>query len=217
MGSWEQSSLHKSQQTEFIAFERTLKESQVGNLDEYYGLLLETAPETLTRNLQNILVSKFVHKSSDTYSFGVVALEIFMEKEPFSYLLDSLQQSHINMLEQSLSGNLYPATFEEILKHDRVGHLIWSTWNTSPEKRPTFPEIIKRIKEINPKQKTILDNMMYAVEQYAQSLEEKVAERTCELEKTTKSFESLLNSMFPSTLAAKLAKGEQIEPEYYDG
>lgn len=103
------------------------------------------------------------------------------------------------------------------MKYDVVAGLISSTWERKPEERPTFSQIIKSIKKANPSQQSILDSMMVAVETYAQSLEEKVQERTRELERTSKSLETLLNSMLPPSLAGKLARGEAIEPEFYDG
>ncbi|XP_055347536.1 guanylate cyclase 2G-like [Paramacrobiotus metropolitanus] len=147
--------------------------------------------------------------------------EIFSGCELYEHILkalsDDLFKSPQLLLKQIKSDHLRPAYYNELaMKFDQIGALIWSTWDANPENRPTFSEILKQLKKANPKQKSILDTMMVAVERYAATLEEKVMERTRDLEKTTKSLESLLNNMLPAALAAKLANGELVEPEYFE-
>jgi class 3 adenylate cyclase len=89
-------------------------------------------------------------------------------------------------------------------------------WRPEKTARPSFLELKKTMKKINVHKRNIIDTMMEAVESYAHSLEEKVAERTGELEKLTKNMEALLHSMMPSSIANKLFRGEHVEPEYYE-
>ncbi|XP_055347556.1 guanylate cyclase 2G-like [Paramacrobiotus metropolitanus] len=225
IGDWEQLSLHKAQKIEFYAFERVhsaLQDEQNQEISQYdyYKLLFWTAPEALVW-IAGVYAAGGMQKSADVYSYGVVVYETFAGCEPYESVLKALSEdlykSPQMLLKQIKSEQLRPAYYNELaMKFDEIGALIWSTWDTTPHNRPTFSEILKQLKMANPKQKSILDTMMVAVERYAFNLEEKVMERTRDLEKTTKSLESLLNNMLPAALAAKLASGELVEPEYFE-
>lgn len=161
-------------------------------------------------------------KSSDVYSYGMIAYETFNETDPYEHILNSVDKHLYRTPHQLLldikSGGLQSAQYSELtMKLSLIGSLISSAWDIIPERRPSCSEILKQIKTANPGSRSILDAMMIAVEKYAVSLEDKVLERTRELEKITKSLENLLNNMLPPKLADKLARGEPIEPEYYEG
>ena len=94
--------------------------------------------------------------------------------------------------------------------------MIQSAWKAEKASRPSFVELKKTLKLISPNKQSIVDAMMQAVEDYAHGLEGKVAERTVELEKLTKSMEILLYNMLPASIADQLSRGEHVEPELYE-
>jgi Adenylate and Guanylate cyclase catalytic domain len=91
-----------------------------------------------------------------------------------------------------------------------------TAWHQEYSQRPTFPDILKQLRLANPHQKSIVDSMMQAVEIYASSLEEKVEIRTRDLEKLTENMQHLLHNMMPASVADKLTRGEQVEPEEFE-
>ena len=57
---------------------------------------------------------------------------------------------------------------------------------------------------------------MEAIEGYICNLEEKVNERTMELELAKANSESLLYKILPKPVAEKLSRGEEVKPESFD-
>jgi serine/threonine protein kinase len=165
-----------------------------------------TAPEVLGSNfLENFT------KPSDVYSFAIIVQEIFTREDPFTEVTDMEPKDILRaVLEKHLRPvvpNNAPQALHKIL--DRA-------WHHDPSKRPPFTEIMKKLKSANPNKQSVLDCMMETVEQYVHNLEEKVQERTIELDAAMKNLESLLHKILPPAIADKLSRGEPINPETYE-
>lgn len=183
---------------------------------EYLRSLYWSAPEVLTRDGQEMLIVSHPEKSSDVYSFGIIAYEVFTDMLPYETNRDDEVSPHrvlISVKVDDLRPEIPAAAWTNF---SPVMELIKTAWKPSADLRPTFADIQKSLKTANPNKRSMIDSMMQAVEIYAQSLEDKVAERTVELERLTKNMEGLLHSMFPTSVADKLAKGQHVEPELYD-
>ncbi|OQV23666.1 Guanylate cyclase 2G [Hypsibius exemplaris] len=224
VGDWEQYALHQAQRVQFIAFENLYSEANaeperdIANYSEYLKSLYWSAPEAITRDYNDIFIVSTPEKPADVYSYGIIAFEVFTDMLPYENTieLDAISRPHL-VLAAIKVDNLRPKIPADALQNSvSVTNLITSTWRREAVQRPTFFEIQKLVKAANPKHRSIVDSMMQAVENYALSLEEKVAERTRELEKLTANMESLLHSMLPASIADKLAKGHNVEPEFYE-
>ncbi|OQV23663.1 Retinal guanylyl cyclase 2 [Hypsibius exemplaris] len=224
IGDWEQFALHKAQRVQFVAFETEYSaipgapEKDVSEYAQYLRCLYWTAPEAILRDHKDIFIVTNPDKSADVYSYGVIAFEVFTDLMPYenAHDHDAISRPY-HILAAVKMDHLRPTIPPDtVLNSVHATNLMQATWKKEPNQRPNFPEILKMIRIANPKSRSIIDSMMQAVEAYAQGLEDKVAERTKELEKLTHNMESLLHSMLPSSIADKLAKGLAVEPEFYE-
>ncbi|OQV23660.1 Guanylate cyclase 2G [Hypsibius exemplaris] len=195
-----------------------MPENDMSDFAEYLRCLYWTAPEALARDQNNMYIICQPEKPSDVYSYGMIAFEVLTELMPFENTveLDAISQPFY-LLAAVKMNNLRPIIPKKTLLNSvHLSNVIRATWKKEPPLRPSFADIQKLMRVANPKHRSIIDSMMQAIELYAQRLEEKVAERTKELEKLTDNMESLLHSMLPPSIADKLAKGLTVEPEFYD-
>ncbi|OQV23665.1 putative Retinal guanylyl cyclase 2 [Hypsibius exemplaris] len=224
VGDWEQFALHQAQKMQFIAFESLYAEAKaepeqtVTTFAEYLRCLFWTSPEAISRDENDIFIVTKPEKPADVYSYGIVAFEVLTDLLPYENTVEhnAIAQPH-HIIAAVKMDNLRPKIpLDTTMNAQHVTTLISTTWKREVSQRPTFTDIQKLMKTANPKHRNIVDSMMQALELYALSLEEKVAERTRELEKLTKNMESLLHSMLPPSIADKLSKGLTVEPEFYD-
>ena len=89
-------------------------------------------------------------------------------------------------------------------------------WANDPAKRPTIQTFVESLERAHPSKKSVLDCMLESVEGYIFNLEEKVNERTKELESAKANSESLLYKILPQFVAEKLSRGEEVKPESYE-
>ena len=193
-------------------------DKDVSDLAEFLRCLYWSAPEAITRDSRDIFVIARPEKPADVYSFGVIAFEVFTDLLPFENTVehDSISQPY-HILAGVKMNDLRPTIPPETKVYSvHITNLITSTWKKEPPLRPTFVEIHRIIRTANPKSRSMVDSMMQAVEAYALSLEDKVAERTRELENLTGNMEYLLQSMLPPSIADRLAKSLTVDPEFYD-
>ena len=160
----------------------------ISTYGEYLKCLYWSAPEAINRDFNDIFVVSNPEKPADVYSYGVVAFEIFTDTMPFENYVEKDGVTHPHhVLAAIKTDNLRPTIPVDFAVHAvKVVNLIQSTWKREETMRPTFVEVQKQLKSANPKQRSIIDSMMQAVENYATGLEERVAERTTELEKLTR-------------------------------
>ena len=94
--------------------------------------------------------------------------------------------------------------------------LLQQAWAADPDKRTTIQVVSDSLERAKPSKKSVLDCMMEAIEGYICNLEEKVNERTMELELAKANSESLLYKILPKPVAEKLSRGEEVKPESFD-
>jgi class 3 adenylate cyclase len=164
-----------------------------------------TAPEMLTDpHLQPT-------KETDVYSFAVVIVEIFSREDAFSHE-ESLQPKDIIQAIQTTG--LRPHIPDTM--HKALAHVIQKAWTSDPNQRPSIAKIKKKLEATKPSKKSVMDCMMEALEDYVSLLEDKVQDRTKELEIAIQQSTDLLNRMLPPQISKKLAAGEAVTPELYD-
>ena len=183
---------------------------------EYLQCLYWSAPETLTQDSNDCFISEKPEKPADVYSCGVIAFEVFTDLLPFEnqaeHATDSSEACKILLAVQMNS--LRPIIPAETKAYCvPIADMILSMWTNEPHSRPTFSDIQRIVKTTNPKSRSIVDSMMQAMEAYALSLEDKVVERTRELEKLTGNMQLLLYSKTPPLIAARLAQGLAVSAE----
>jgi len=102
------------------------------------GTPVYMAPEVLSKN-------KYSEKA-DVYSFGIVLMEIFTNRLPYSHPpYDTMNQAML--MYHIIEKGARPA-IDDI--HPILQHLIEECWATDPRLRPTFPEIIVRLRRLGP-------------------------------------------------------------------
>ena len=100
------------------------------------GTPVYMAPEVLSKN-------KYSEKA-DVYSFGIVLMEIFTGNLPYSQPpFDKMNQAQL--MYQILENGCRPV-IEGL--HPILQHLIEECWSADPHIRPSFPEIVMRLRRL---------------------------------------------------------------------
>ena len=94
--------------------------------------------------------------------------------------------------------------------------LLQKAWAADPDKRSTMQVVAESLERAKPSKKSVLDCMMEAIEGYIANLEDKVNERTEELQLAKANSESLLYKILPQPVAEKLSRGEEVQPESFE-
>ena len=164
------------------------------------------APELLT------LHSQLPTKECDIYAFALILIEVFSREDPYDKeLVKILPSAVVKQVRESGIRPQLPRDYPNSIRQ-----LTEFCWDTIPTNRPPFKKILKRLKAAKPTKKGVLDCMMEAVEQYVQHLEDRVEERTHELNTAMADMAALLHKMLPPSVASKLSRGESVPPEHYD-
>ena len=168
--------------------------------------LFWTAPELLSCPTTNL------RASMDVYSFAVIAVEIFTRQDPYSTLSGTL--SPVEIVDQIKSLRLSPDVSR--INPESTRSYLASCLQVSAANRPTLHYLKKKLAEMKPSKKSVIETMMDDMESYVNHLEELVAERTAEIAMAYKRHRDLLLQMLPPTVADKLSRGETVAPEYFD-
>jgi class 3 adenylate cyclase/ABC-type phosphate transport system substrate-binding protein len=174
---------------------------------ENYADLFWTAPEVLTSR-ENITWH------SDVYSFAIIVYEIFTREGPYDDLLDTVRASEI--VQRVVSENLRPKLTDQTEIPKDLYPILRRTWSKLLEDRPNFAATMKLLLKTRKTKKCVLDCMMDAMATYMNTLEEKVNDRTKELEDAMTRVKTVLHQILPPAVAEKLSNGEAVLPEYYD-
>ncbi|XP_064641563.1 retinal guanylyl cyclase 1-like isoform X2 [Lineus longissimus] len=174
---------------------------------ENYADLFWTAPEVLTSR-ENITWH------SDVYSFAIIAYEIFTRAGPYDDHLDILRASEI--VQRVMSESLRPRLSGQIDVPNDLHPILKRLWSKKLEERPNFSATMKLLSKTRKTRKCVLDCMMDAMAGYMNSLEEKVNDRTKELEGAMMRVKTVLHQILPPAVAEKLSNGEAVAPEYFD-
>ncbi|TNN72478.1 Retinal guanylyl cyclase 2 [Liparis tanakae] len=177
--------------------------------DEKPENLLWTAPELL----RSSSLRRRGTFSGDVYSFSIIGQEVISRSAPYC-MLDMPPKEIISKLKTPpplcrpvLSIDAAPVEIIQVMKH---------CWSEDPDKRPTFEEIFKLVKNISKGKKTnIIDSMLCMLEQYSSNLEDLIRERTEELEVERQKTDKLVAQMLPKSVAQALKTGKPVKPEHF--
>ncbi|PIC23996.1 hypothetical protein B9Z55_017495 [Caenorhabditis nigoni] len=176
--------------------------------------LLWAAPEVLRGSLT---VSQ-MDPSADVYSFAIVASEILTKKEAWD--LHKRKEGYEEIIYNVKKGG--PNPFRPNLQTDSdvnksLVALVKDCWSENPVDRPNSENICKMIFDMTPRTKdNLMDHVFSLLEEYTQSLEVEVEERTKELVLEKKKSDILLGRMLPKQVAERLKAGQAVEPESFD-
>ena len=168
---------------------------------------LWTAPE--------LLKSKYelkVTQGCDVYSFSIILQEIFTRNDPYCEvtgamdIIDVLQDIELNGLRPEHADDT-PVKVRQIME---------IAWSEEPMSRPSFDQICKMLRLANVNKRSVLDNIMEAMEEYSQHLEEKIEEKNNELTTARENAENLLAHVIPRSLAHNILKGQCLSPQSFE-
>ncbi|KAM4652039.1 guanylyl cyclase C [Discoglossus pictus] len=177
---------------------------------------LWTAPEHLRQ--------EGVSQKGDVYSYGIIAQEIILRKEPF-YTEQSHKPKDKILKVQKFKGacpfrpdlNLDTAKEREI----EVYVLVKNCWEEDPEKRPDFKKIENTLSKIfsnfhDENNESYMDTLIRRLQLYSKNLEHLVEERT-QLYKAERDRADQLNFMLlPGPVVQSLKETGRVEPEYFE-
>ncbi|VDM60905.1 unnamed protein product [Angiostrongylus costaricensis] len=176
---------------------------------------LWTAPELLRGSTED---TPTCSKAGDIYSFAIISSEIITRKPPWNY--QERKESLDELLYMIKRGGHTPirpdlSTDGEI--NSALLHLIRDCWNERASERPTADTICKLLETTNSEKKgNLMDHMFTMLEDYTNTLELDVEERTKELQEEKKKADILLRRMLPSQVADRLMLGQTVESESFD-
>ncbi|XP_062341849.1 retinal guanylyl cyclase 1 [Osmerus eperlanus] len=190
-------------------FNQVVDSQDIGEEEQRPEDQLWTAPELLRDSKLNRKGSF----SGDVYSYAIIMQEVISRSSPFC-MLDMPPKEIINKVRSppplcrpSVSLDQAPLDMIQIMKQ---------CWSEEPDRRPTFEEIFKRVKNLTKGKKTnIIDSMLRMLEQYSTNLEDLIRERTEELEVERQKTDHLLAQMLPKSVAQALKTGQPVEPEHF--
>ena len=98
------------------------------------GTPIYMAPEVLEKNKSS--------EKADVYSFGIVMMELFTSKVPYT------ESPYDSMSSALLTYRILEGARPNIDGiHPQLQELISQCWDTDPANRPTFPTIVERLRE----------------------------------------------------------------------
>lgn len=161
-----------------------------------------TAPELLRSD-------DFVHLtvSCDIYSYSIILQEIFTREAAYTQHLDTLTPSEV--LNAVIRNNLRPLHNEDTPM--RVRQILEYGWSEVSTMRPSCEQIQKMLKQAHDFKKTVLDNMVEASEDYTTSLEEKLQEKTKQLEVAEEKATIMYDYLVPPFLQKKVLGRKSTE------
>lgn len=152
---------------------------------------------------------------SDIYSFGVLLVEIFTRKIPYSQDAELALVTYTDIIKDKFKTKCFSPPMNIGDVPTSVQNLVNKTL-TIPDKQIDSNTLLKCMKSIAGNKKSVIDILMQSMENYMNQLEDKVNERTSELTNITARMRDLLNDVLPRQIAVKLFNGQAIEPEFYE-
>ncbi len=176
--------------------------------------LLWIAPEMLQKEHSSISSKT---KKGDVFSFSIIAQEVFLKDLPYAGNIPQLSpEAIVERVTNGESPSYRPVIPTEVCS-EKWRELIETCWNEDPNQRPTFDDILYSINSIQRyKNMDLVDNMVKRLEQYTHTLEERVIQRSNELQGEKNKVEILLCELLPPSVAQQLAHGHQVAPEAFD-
>ncbi|KAJ1356698.1 Receptor-type guanylate cyclase gcy-5 [Parelaphostrongylus tenuis] len=173
------------------------------------------APELLRGSTEE---SSICSKAGDIYSFAIISSEVITRKPPWNF--QDRKESFDELVYMIKRGGNVPIRPDLSTDGDinsALLHLIRDCWNERPTERPTAIAVCKLLESLNPeKRSNLMDHMFNMLEEYTNTLEMDVEERTKELQVEKKKADILLRKMLPSQVADRLMSGQTVESESFD-
>ncbi|XP_074092304.1 guanylate cyclase 2G-like [Macrotis lagotis] len=157
-------------------------------------------------------------QKGDVYSFAILMRELIYNNQcgPFEDLNKEAEEIINRIKEPTAAIPLRPKLSKEKCSEKFIA-MLRICWHESPDKRPTFSQVQRILREASPDgHVSILDSMVNKLEKYANHLEEVVEERTTQLLSEKKKIDKLLSTMLPSFIGEQLLAGKSVEPESFD-
>ncbi|XP_048254709.1 atrial natriuretic peptide receptor 1-like isoform X1 [Haliotis rufescens] len=164
-----------------------------------------TAPEILRLDVQPT-------EGSDVYSFAIVMQEIFTREAP--YVEHRETQTPNDVLQAVISTSMRPVFTPDTPVASR--EIMERAWEMDPIGRPSFTGICTMLKNSHPKNKTFMDCMMKALEDYTNELEEKLQETQVWDVNYTKSTDTDNYKALPAEIAMSFSAGATPSLEKFD-
>ncbi|XP_069113401.1 retinal guanylyl cyclase 2-like [Argopecten irradians] len=201
---WEYAALLSSQQVKIspILCMRKKSEYELGKHDIAFKNFW-VSPDILRSDFK-----LFPTKESDVYSFAMILQEIFTREDPYAEHAGTLTPTEV--INAVTLNNLRPEHNEDTPMH--IKQLMEICWNDHAISRPSFEQVLKLLKRVNPLKKTVVDSMISSMEEYIAHLEERVEEKNAELKISNNKLETTLSSLMPVFLAKTLSQGKSVKP-----
>ncbi|CAJ0949004.1 unnamed protein product, partial [Mesorhabditis belari] len=156
----------------------------------------------------------------DIYSFAIISSEIITRKTAFDMENRREKVEEVTyMIKKGGSVPLRPdlVVADEADVNPALLHLVRDCWHEEPQNRPRFETIKSLITAMGSDRKqNLMDHVFNILENYAETLEKEVQDRTGELVEEKKKSDILLYRMLPRQVADRLKLGQTVEPEAYD-
>ncbi|KAJ1356681.1 hypothetical protein KIN20_014420 [Parelaphostrongylus tenuis] len=176
---------------------------------------LWTAPELLRESTANATTCS---KAGDIYSFAIISSEVITRKPAWNFQgrKESLDEL-LYMIKRNGHAPIRPDLNTDGEINSALLHLIHDCWSERPTDRPTADSICRLLETMNSEKKSnLMDHMFNMLENYTNTLELDVEERTKELQVEKKKADILLRKMLPSQVADRLMLGQTVESESFD-
>ncbi|GFN92264.1 guanylate cyclase [Plakobranchus ocellatus] len=181
---------------------RTVKYLSMVNLYSFFYRDFWTAPELLRSDLED-----WPTQACDIYSYAIILQELFTRDDPYFELAEHLTPEQI--LDAVVHNRLRPEpSLDAPIIVRQVMELAWSD---IPTARPTFEQIGKMLRRGRSSRKTIMDNMMEAMEDYTSHLEDEVEAKESALQSLKTDLDNLMTDMVPPQVTESLASGQKFE------
>ncbi|XP_077987401.1 atrial natriuretic peptide receptor 1-like [Glandiceps talaboti] len=190
--------------------------SQASTHADFYTMLWRS-PE----NLRGKMPIRGTQKG-DVYSFGIIIQEIITRTGPFDNEIGNEYLSPQDIVERVTASQNVPFRPQVSSSEapDDVIQLMEHCWSEDPLDRPDFSKLKNHVRKMNAERgnsDNILDNLLTRMEQYANNLEEIVAQRTVQLVEEQRKSEMLLQQLLPRSVADQLKQGKTVDAEAFDG
>ncbi|XP_064598848.1 atrial natriuretic peptide receptor 2-like [Liolophura sinensis] len=147
-------------------------------------------------------------KATDVYSFSVVLQEIFTCNDPYVELKDDMTPEGV--VEAIMTSALRPVFTPDTPAP--VRDIMNKAWSMDIKERPSFLQLEKMINEANPHRETVVDSMLTNLEKCLAEVEQRLEDKTSELEASMKRTESMLRKAMPSSVVSSLLNGHALSP-----
>ncbi|XP_022087153.1 atrial natriuretic peptide receptor 1-like isoform X2 [Acanthaster planci] len=181
---------------------------------QYYQKRLWSAPELL--RLPEMPLGGT--QKADVYSFGIIVQEVIYRESVFYVAnVDLSPKEIIHKVKQGNKPTFRP-TLDRSTCPDEICSLCNRCWAEEPTDRPDFSQLRIIMRKLNKQNegRSLVDNLLSRMEQYATNLEALVLERTEAFYEEKRKAEELLYQILPRPVAEELKKGKPVTAESFE-